>query len=250
MTKWVNGMKKNYAKKIAYQAGYAPAATHARPRPPPPADVSGEEGGGLAAGPPRAPAADGAAAPRLSLGPRADGAHDRAAHGRGGVRGRRRCPRRRRREAPRRARRPALPGLLPRAARSRSKTTGTSRRWRAASTTKLVRRHPHVFGDVEARTAARVRENWERIKREQEGREGVFHDVPESAARAAVRAEDPAARGLRRASSTPTSPARSPISTTSCASCGTRSTCTASPPRRRSPTRARPRSSATCCSHA
>jgi MazG family protein len=45
---------------------------------------------------------------------------------------------------------------------------------------KLVRRHPHVFGDVEARTAGRVRENWERIKTSQEGREGVFHDVPES----------------------------------------------------------------------
>jgi XTP/dITP diphosphohydrolase/tetrapyrrole methylase family protein/MazG family protein/ATP diphosphatase len=43
---------------------------------------------------------------------------------------------------------------------------------------KLVRRHPHVFGDVEAKTAGRVKENWERIKREQEGREGVFHDVP------------------------------------------------------------------------
>ena len=42
---------------------------------------------------------------------------------------------------------------------------------------KLVRRHPHVFGDAEARTAGRVRENWERIKREQEEREGVFHDV-------------------------------------------------------------------------
>jgi MazG family protein len=45
---------------------------------------------------------------------------------------------------------------------------------------KLVRRHPHVFGDVEADTAGRVRANWERIKREQEGREGVFHDVPEA----------------------------------------------------------------------
>ena len=45
---------------------------------------------------------------------------------------------------------------------------------------KLVRRHPHVFGDTEARTAGRVRENWERIKREQEEREGVFHDVPAS----------------------------------------------------------------------
>jgi len=45
---------------------------------------------------------------------------------------------------------------------------------------KLVRRHPHVFGSVEARTAGRVRENWERIKSEQEGREGIFHDGPEA----------------------------------------------------------------------
>jgi len=45
---------------------------------------------------------------------------------------------------------------------------------------KLVRRHPHVFGDVEAGTAGRVRENWERIKREKEEREGVFHDLPGS----------------------------------------------------------------------
>jgi MazG family protein len=43
---------------------------------------------------------------------------------------------------------------------------------------KLVMRHPHVFGDAEARTTGRVRENWERIKREQEGRAGIFHDVP------------------------------------------------------------------------
>ena len=45
---------------------------------------------------------------------------------------------------------------------------------------KLVRRHPHVFGDAEARTAGRVRERWEALKTEQEGREGVFHDVPEA----------------------------------------------------------------------
>jgi MazG family protein len=44
---------------------------------------------------------------------------------------------------------------------------------------KLVRRHPHVFGEVEARTAGRVRTNWERIKSSEEGREGIFHDVPE-----------------------------------------------------------------------
>jgi len=44
---------------------------------------------------------------------------------------------------------------------------------------KLVRRHPHVFGDVEARTPSRVRENWEALK-EEEGREGIFHHVPET----------------------------------------------------------------------
>jgi XTP/dITP diphosphohydrolase/tetrapyrrole methylase family protein/MazG family protein/ATP diphosphatase len=46
--------------------------------------------------------------------------------------------------------------------------------------TKLVARHPHVFGEVEAKTAERVRSNWERIKAEQEGREGIFHHVPEN----------------------------------------------------------------------
>ncbi|MGL6279742.1 MAG: nucleoside triphosphate pyrophosphohydrolase [Gaiella sp.] len=45
---------------------------------------------------------------------------------------------------------------------------------------KLVRRHPHVFGDAEAATAGRVRERWEQIKSEQEGRAGIFHDVPEA----------------------------------------------------------------------
>jgi len=45
---------------------------------------------------------------------------------------------------------------------------------------KLVRRHPHVFGDGDAPTAGRVRERWEAIKREDEGRSGVFHDIPET----------------------------------------------------------------------
>lgn len=44
---------------------------------------------------------------------------------------------------------------------------------------KLVARHPHVFGDAEAESAGRVKERWEELKREQEGRQGVFHDVPE-----------------------------------------------------------------------
>jgi len=45
---------------------------------------------------------------------------------------------------------------------------------------KLVARHPHVFGDAEAKTPGRVRERWEQLKTEQEGREGIFHDVPET----------------------------------------------------------------------
>jgi MazG family protein len=45
---------------------------------------------------------------------------------------------------------------------------------------KLVRRHPHVFGEADVRSAAAVRGRWERLKVEQEGREGVFHHVPAS----------------------------------------------------------------------
>ena len=45
---------------------------------------------------------------------------------------------------------------------------------------KLVRRHPHVFGDAEAKTAGRVRERWDEIKRTDEQREGIFHHVPAS----------------------------------------------------------------------
>ena len=42
---------------------------------------------------------------------------------------------------------------------------------------KLVRRHPHIFGEVEAETAGRVLENWDKIKAGEEGREGIFHEV-------------------------------------------------------------------------
>ena len=45
---------------------------------------------------------------------------------------------------------------------------------------KLIRRHPHVFGDDEANDAGEVLSNWDRIKREQEGRGGLFEDVPEN----------------------------------------------------------------------
>jgi ATP diphosphatase len=44
--------------------------------------------------------------------------------------------------------------------------------------TKLIRRHPHIFADGTASTPGEVKSRWERIKVEQEGREGIFHDVP------------------------------------------------------------------------
>jgi XTP/dITP diphosphohydrolase/tetrapyrrole methylase family protein/MazG family protein/ATP diphosphatase len=48
-------------------------------------------------------------------------------------------------------------------------------------TEKLIRRHPHVFGDVEASTSAEVRRNWDQIKRGEPGRErGVFAEVPDN----------------------------------------------------------------------
>jgi len=45
---------------------------------------------------------------------------------------------------------------------------------------KLIARHPHVFADGEADSAGAVRRHWERLKVEQEAREGVFHHVPET----------------------------------------------------------------------
>jgi len=43
---------------------------------------------------------------------------------------------------------------------------------------KLVHRHPHVFGDVDAATADEVRANWEEIKREEKGRSSVTEGIP------------------------------------------------------------------------
>jgi tetrapyrrole methylase family protein/MazG family protein len=45
---------------------------------------------------------------------------------------------------------------------------------------KLVRRHPHVFGEVEADTADQVKVNWEAIKGEEKQRESLMDDVPEA----------------------------------------------------------------------
>jgi len=43
---------------------------------------------------------------------------------------------------------------------------------------KLIRRHPHVFGEERAQTAEAVLRNWGRIKREQERGGEVFGDLP------------------------------------------------------------------------
>jgi MazG family protein len=46
---------------------------------------------------------------------------------------------------------------------------------------KLIRRHPHVFGEVEAGSAGEVLRNWDAIKATEAGREpGIFGEVPEN----------------------------------------------------------------------
>jgi MazG family protein len=62
-------------------------------------------------------------------------------------------------------------------------------------TEKLERRHPHIFGAVEADTAEQVSVNWERIKREQEGKETAIN-MPSGlpAVMAAIKIQDHAAR--------------------------------------------------------
>lgn len=48
-------------------------------------------------------------------------------------------------------------------------------------TEKLIRRHPHVFGEVEVANAGEVLANWDAIKQTESGREpGVFGEVPEN----------------------------------------------------------------------
>lgn len=46
---------------------------------------------------------------------------------------------------------------------------------------KLIRRHPHVFGETEVENAAEVLRNWDQIKKTEDGREaGIFGEVPEN----------------------------------------------------------------------
>ncbi|PKQ28004.1 MAG: nucleoside triphosphate pyrophosphohydrolase [Candidatus Anoxymicrobium japonicum] len=60
---------------------------------------------------------------------------------------------------------------------------------------KLERRHPHIFGDVKIDTAEQVSVNWERIKREQEGKQTGINAPPGLPAMlAAVKVQNHAAR--------------------------------------------------------
>ena len=44
---------------------------------------------------------------------------------------------------------------------------------------KLIRRHPHVFADVDADTAEQVEANWHALKAEEKGRASVADGIPE-----------------------------------------------------------------------
>jgi len=46
--------------------------------------------------------------------------------------------------------------------------------------TKLIHRHPHIFGDVKVTDAKNVRDNWEKIKLMEKGNESVLSGVPKS----------------------------------------------------------------------
>ncbi|HWL10578.1 MAG TPA: nucleoside triphosphate pyrophosphohydrolase [Planctomicrobium sp.] len=45
-------------------------------------------------------------------------------------------------------------------------------------TNKMISRHPHVFGDAVAHTAAEVRKHWEQAKNKEKKRESIFDGIP------------------------------------------------------------------------
>ena len=45
---------------------------------------------------------------------------------------------------------------------------------------KLIRRHPHIYGDVDAKDEKAVKENWEKIKMKEKGNTSVLGGVPKS----------------------------------------------------------------------
>ncbi len=45
---------------------------------------------------------------------------------------------------------------------------------------KLIRRHPHIFGNKNIETASEVKTNWEKIKKDEKNRSSILSDYPES----------------------------------------------------------------------
>jgi uncharacterized protein YabN with tetrapyrrole methylase and pyrophosphatase domain len=70
---------------------------------------------------------------------------------------------------------------------------------------KLIRRHPHVFGEREARTAGDVVRNWDQIKRDDERGGDVFGHIPQT-----LPATLYAKKVLKRARSAGVEPGREP----------------------------------------
>ena len=181
-----------------------------------------------------ASAADRAATPRLPLGPGADGADDRPAHGRGGLRGGGRGA-----PGDRAKLSDELGDLLFQvyflALLLEEEGDGRSRRrWRAASTRSLCPPSPRLRRRRGAHGRPRPRELGGGSRPSRKGREGIFHDVPETLPGAPPTRESFSVAPPRSGSSTRTRPTRWPISTTSWGSSRRRS---------RSPAKAHPRPS-------
>ncbi len=63
-------------------------------------------------------------------------------------------------------------------------------------TQKLISRHPHVFGEAQAATAAEVHQHWDRVKQQEKRRDSIFEGLPTAlpALARAARLSDKAAR--------------------------------------------------------
>jgi MazG family protein len=48
----------------------------------------------------------------------------------------------------------------------------------AAINRKLIRRHPHIFGDITVRSAEEVKQNWEQIKKKEKNNRSILSDYP------------------------------------------------------------------------
>src|SRR5213078_5173767 len=85
----------------------------------------------------------------------------------------------------------------------------------AAIVDKLVRRHPHVFGDVEVRDADEVMRNWRRIKAEEQRARGIEPD-PLAGVPACLRSSAKSRQSSRPPLRPETGPPRRRSSATSC----------------------------------